>query len=54
MKLLTDDKQRVLSKRGSAASIARTNKLFVQDTASRLEEVRRCSQQVDVAGPRRC
>ncbi|MGE0313181.1 MAG: type IV pilus secretin PilQ [Lautropia sp.] len=47
-KLLTDDKQRVLSKRGSALVDGRTNKLFVQDTPARLEEVRRLVQQVDI------
>ncbi len=46
--LLTDEKQRVLSKRGSALVDARTNKLFVQDTPARLEEVRRLVQQVDI------
>ena len=39
-KLLTDATQRILSKRGSAVVDARTNTLFVQDTPSRLEEVR--------------
>ncbi len=48
-KLLTDGKQSVLSKRGSAMSDARTNKLFVQDTGSRLEEVRKLLTQLDVA-----
>ena len=48
-KLLSDGKQSVLSKRGSAMSDARTNKLFVQDTGSRLEEVRKLLMQLDVA-----
>jgi type IV pilus assembly protein PilQ len=48
-KLLTDDKQRVLSKRGSAVFDTRTNKLFVQDTPSRLEEVRKMIAQIDVS-----
>jgi type IV pilus assembly protein PilQ len=48
-KLLSDDKQRVLSKRGSAVVDARTNKLFIQDTAARLEDVRKMITQVDVA-----
>ena len=39
-KLLSDEKQRVLSKRGSVVVDERTNKVFVQDTASRLEDVR--------------
>ena len=47
-KLLADDKQRVLSKRGSALPDARTNKLFVQDTPARLDEVRRLVQQLDI------
>jgi type IV pilus assembly protein PilQ len=46
--LLKDDKQRVLSKRGSALVDARTNKLFVQDTPTRLDDVRRLIQQVDI------
>src|SRR6185503_10811044 len=45
-KLLSDPLQRVLSKRGSAVVDARTNTLFVQDTPSRLEEVRRLIQRV--------
>lgn len=48
-KLLTDEAQRVLSKRGSAAIDARTNTIFVQDTASKLDEVRRLINQIDVA-----
>src|SRR5258706_16293083 len=40
-KLLSDPAQRILSKRGSAVVDARTNTLFVQDTPSRLEEVRK-------------
>jgi type IV pilus assembly protein PilQ len=48
VKMLADDKQRVLSKRGSAVTDSRTGKVFVQDTASRLEEVRRIISQVDI------
>ena len=48
-KLLTDSNQRILSKRGSAVVDARTNMLFVQDTPSRLEEVRRLIAKIDVA-----
>ena len=48
-KLLTDPSQRVLSKRGSAVVDPRTNTLFVQDTPSRLEDVRRVLRKVDVA-----
>ncbi|MGZ8253620.1 MAG: type IV pilus secretin PilQ [Burkholderiaceae bacterium] len=50
-KLLTDDKQRMISKRGSVAVDTRTNQLFVQDTAARLEDVRRMLQRIDVAVP---
>ena len=48
-KLLGDEKQRVLSKSGSAVPDVRTNKLFVRDTASRLDEVRRIISQLDIA-----
>ena len=47
-KLLSSDKQRVLSKRGSAVFDARTNKLFVQDVSARLEDVRKLIAQVDI------
>jgi type IV pilus assembly protein PilQ len=47
-KLLSDPAQRVLSKRGSAVVDVRTNTLFVQDTPSRLEDVRRLIQRVDI------
>jgi type IV pilus assembly protein PilQ len=47
-KLLSDDKQKVLSKGGSAVPDQRTNKLFVRDTLSRLDEVRRIIQQLDI------
>ncbi|MCX7275669.1 MAG: type IV pilus secretin PilQ, partial [Burkholderiales bacterium] len=47
-KLLSDEKQRVLSKRGSAVFDSRTNKLFVQDTPTRLEEVRKLITQIDI------
>jgi type IV pilus assembly protein PilQ len=47
-KLLADDKQRVLSKTGSAVPDQRTNKLFVRDTTSRLDEVRRIIGQLDI------
>ena len=46
-KLLTDASQRMLSKRGSAVVDTRTNLLFVQDTPSRLEEVRALIAKVD-------
>ncbi len=46
--LLSNDKQRILSKRGSAVVDARTNTLFVQDTPDRLEEARKLIKQIDV------
>jgi type IV pilus assembly protein PilQ len=39
----------VLSKRGSAVVDSRTNTLFVQDTPSKLEEIRTLIKQIDVA-----
>ncbi len=48
-KLLSDPRQPVLSKRGSAVFDARTNKLFIQDTAQRLESVRKLISQVDIS-----
>ncbi len=48
VKLLSGDKQRILSKRGSAVVDQRTNTMFVQDTSSRLEEVRKLIKQIDV------
>ncbi len=47
-RLLSDANQRILSKRGSAVVDARTNTLFVQDTPSRLEEVRKLIAKIDV------
>ena len=47
--LLTSDKQKVLSKRGSAVVDARTNTVFVQDVPARLEEVRKLIAQIDVS-----
>jgi type IV pilus assembly protein PilQ len=47
-KLLSDKAQPILSKRGSAVVDARTNTLFVQDTPSRLEEVRKLLAKIDV------
>lgn len=47
-KILADDKQRILSKRGSAVIDARTNTIFVQDTPTRLEEVRKLIRKIDV------
>ena len=48
MKLISDDKQRMLSKRGSAVPDTRTNQLFVQDIASKLEDIRRLIRQIDI------
>ena len=44
-----DGKNRILSKRGSAAIDPRTNKLIVTDIATKLEEVRKLIQITDVA-----
>ncbi|MEZ0232777.1 MAG: type IV pilus secretin PilQ [Methylophilaceae bacterium] len=46
--ILTDDKQRILSKRGSAVIDPRTNTLFVQDTAKHLEDIQRIINKVDI------
>ena len=48
-KILTDDKQRILSKRGSAVVDPRTNTLFIQDTPTKLEEIRKLIRKTDVA-----
>lgn len=48
IKILTDDRQRLLSRRGSAVYDPRTNTVFVQDTASRLEEIRKLIGKIDV------
>jgi type IV pilus assembly protein PilQ len=48
-KLISDATQKVLSKRGSAVVDARTNTLFVQDTPTKLEEIRGLIKQIDVA-----
>ncbi len=48
VKVLTDEKQRILSKRGSAVIDPRTNTLFIQDTPTKMEEIRRLINQVDV------
>jgi type IV pilus assembly protein PilQ len=50
-RLLVDGQQRLLSKRGTVAVDPRTNQLFVQDTTSKLEEVRRLLQRIDIAVP---
>lgn len=46
--LLSNEKQRILSKRGSVVIDTRTNQLFVQDTASKLEEVSAIVKKVDI------
>lgn len=48
-KLLTDSDQRILSKRGSVVFDPRTNIVFVQDTADRLEEARRLIAKIDIS-----
>jgi type IV pilus assembly protein PilQ len=45
---LSTGAQRILSKRGSAVIDARTNTVFVQDTPTRLEEIRRLIRQIDI------
>ncbi|MFA5370670.1 MAG: type IV pilus secretin PilQ [Sideroxydans sp.] len=47
--LISNDKQRILSKRGSANFDLRTNMLFVKDVPSSLEEVRKLIKLVDVS-----
>jgi type IV pilus assembly protein PilQ len=47
-KILADKDQRILSRRGSAVIDPRTNTLFVQDTPSRLEQVRALVRKIDV------
>jgi type IV pilus assembly protein PilQ len=43
------DRNRILSKRGSATIDPRTNQVFVTDIAARLEDVRKLIQKVDIA-----
>ncbi len=47
--LLTNDKQKILTKRGSAVVDSRTNTIFVQDTPSGLDEARKIIKQLDVS-----
>ena len=47
-KLVSDKDQKILSKRGSATSDVRTNTIFVNDTPTKLDEVRRLIAQLDV------
>jgi type IV pilus assembly protein PilQ len=44
-----DNKNRVLSRRGSAIIDSRTNQLFVTDIASKIEDIRKLVQKTDVA-----
>lgn len=46
--LISDKDQRILSKRGSSTADVRTNTLFVNDTATKLDEIRRLVAQLDV------
>jgi type IV pilus assembly protein PilQ len=48
-KLLTNEKQKILSKRGSAVVDTRTNTVFVQDIPSGIDEARKIVKQLDVA-----
>ncbi len=43
-----DDRNRVLSKRGSAITDSRTNQLFITDVASKIEDIRKLIAKVDV------
>lgn len=47
--LISDEKQKILSKRGSAVVDARTNTVFVQDTARHLENVQSIINKTDIA-----
>lgn len=48
-KILSDASQKILSKRGSAVIDPRTNIIFVQDIAAKLDEVRELIKTVDIA-----
>jgi type IV pilus assembly protein PilQ len=45
----SDNKNRILSKRGSAVIDPRTNQLFVTDIPSKLEDIRKLVQKTDIA-----
>ncbi|MFA6903729.1 MAG: type IV pilus secretin PilQ [Gallionellaceae bacterium] len=47
--MLTNEKQKILSKRGSAVVDTRTNTIFIQDTPSGLDEARKIIKQLDVS-----
>jgi type IV pilus assembly protein PilQ len=46
---LKNKEQTIMSKRGSVIADKRSNKIFVSDTATRLEDVRRVISEIDVA-----
>jgi type IV pilus assembly protein PilQ len=46
--MLRDPRQSLLSKRGAVAVDLRTNQVFVQDTPTRLEEIRRLIAKIDI------
>ncbi|MBI4291836.1 MAG: type IV pilus secretin PilQ family protein [Betaproteobacteria bacterium] len=48
-RMLGDEKQRMLSKRGSVVVDGRTNQLFVQDVGTRLDDVRKLIVKLDVS-----
>ncbi len=48
IKILTDDKQRLLSRRGSAVIDPRTNQIIVQDIPTRLTQLRQIINTLDV------
>ena len=48
LKILSDEKNRLLSKRGSVVSDSRTNQLIVSDVPSKLEEFRRVLRTLDI------
>ena len=47
-KMLTDEKNKLLTKRGTAMLDERTNTVFVHDTPSKLDEIRKLVNQIDV------
>ncbi len=49
--LAGDPKQTLLSKRGSVVVDVRTNQLFIQETAPRMEEIRRFLTRIDIPVP---
>ncbi|MDE3020541.1 MAG: type IV pilus secretin PilQ [Pseudomonadota bacterium] len=46
--MITDSKQPILSKRGSAVVDPRTNTVFIEDTAAKLEAIRKLVNEIDV------